>query len=66
MYEVSHCYWYNQFQVTNDGKTALLSACWYLAQVSTGGDWEKFYECEPTDFNGTPEQVDLLLGGNYT
>lgn len=51
--------------MTKDGKTTLLSACWYLDHLSTGGDWQSFYSCEPTAFNGTQAQVDLLLGGKY-
>ncbi|XP_066249400.1 beta-hexosaminidase subunit alpha-like [Euwallacea similis] len=51
------------YQVTKMGKTGLLSACWYLDHLTTGGDWQTFYECEPTEFGGTPEQTKLLLGG---
>ncbi|KAL1501006.1 hypothetical protein ABEB36_006412 [Hypothenemus hampei] len=50
-------------EVTKAGKTALLSACWYLDHLSSGGDWVSFYRCEPTDFTGTDEQKALILGG---
>lgn len=49
--------------VTNSGLPALLSSCWYLDHLATGGDWKKFYGCEPTDFPGTVKQKQLLLGG---
>ncbi|XP_050293579.1 beta-hexosaminidase subunit alpha-like [Anthonomus grandis grandis] len=57
--------WWNDTMndVTKAGNTALLSACWYLDHLSTGGDWESFYQCEPTDFSGSEEQTKLLLGG---
>lgn len=57
-------YWRDtMYDVTNDGKRALLSACWYLDHLKSGGDWQTFYECEPTSFNGDEEQQKLLLGG---
>lgn len=49
--------------VTKVGLPALLSSCWYLDHLQTGGDWKKFYGCEPEDFPGTIEQKQLLLGG---
>ncbi|KAH1019063.1 hypothetical protein HUJ05_006728 [Dendroctonus ponderosae] len=63
LYAASEDHQVNEDRVTKAGKKALLSACWYLDHLSTGGDWEKFYQCEPTNFGGTPEQVSLLLGG---
>ncbi|XP_075154073.1 beta-hexosaminidase subunit beta-like [Haematobia irritans] len=36
---------------------------WYLYVLSTGGDWEKFYEVEPTDFEGTDAQKKHVIGG---
>ncbi|CAH1126047.1 unnamed protein product [Ceutorhynchus assimilis] len=51
------------YEVTADGKFALLSACWYLDHLSNGGDWTKFYQCDPTNFGGSEEQLALLLGG---
>ncbi|XP_050293724.1 beta-hexosaminidase subunit alpha-like [Anthonomus grandis grandis] len=49
--------------VTASGKHALLSACWYLDNVGSGGDWQDFYLCDPSDFEGTAEQKKLILGG---
>nr|CAD7448180.1 unnamed protein product [Timema bartmani] len=49
--------------ITSKGYPALLSACWYLDHLQSGGDWTKFYECEPTDFDGTADQKRLVLGG---
>ncbi|XP_063239322.1 beta-hexosaminidase subunit alpha-like [Bacillus rossius redtenbacheri] len=50
-------------KVTAAGHPALLSACWYLGRLESGGDWKKFYECEPTDFSGTVDQKRLVMGG---
>lgn len=50
-------------QVTNKGLPALLSACWYLDHLKTGGDWKSFYGCDASDFNGTEAQKKLVLGG---
>ncbi|XP_011292114.2 beta-hexosaminidase subunit beta [Musca domestica] len=36
---------------------------WYLYVLETGGDWEKFYNVEPTDFSGTDAQKQLVIGG---
>ncbi|XP_062545646.1 beta-hexosaminidase subunit beta-like [Armigeres subalbatus] len=50
-------------RITSDGLPALLSSCWYLDHLNTGGDWRKFYNCDPHDFVGTQKQKDLVLGG---
>uniref|UniRef100_A0A182JLR9 Beta-hexosaminidase n=1 Tax=Anopheles atroparvus TaxID=41427 RepID=A0A182JLR9_ANOAO len=50
-------------RITRDGLPALLSSCWYLDHLSTGGDWRKFYNCDPHDFIGTGAQKSLVLGG---
>jgi len=49
--------------VTGDGHPALLSSCWYLDWLATGGDWKKYYNCDPHIFKGTDEQKKLVLGG---
>ncbi|CAH1363801.1 unnamed protein product, partial [Tenebrio molitor] len=41
----------------------IYSGCWLLDKLSGGGDWEKFYNCEPLDFDGTDEQKKRVLGG---
>ncbi|XP_065215938.1 beta-hexosaminidase subunit beta-like isoform X2 [Planococcus citri] len=56
-------YYKKLFNVTDDGYPALLSGCWYLDSLANGGDWEKFYKCDPLAFNGTEEQKRLVLGG---
>lgn len=43
-------------QITSQKLPALLSSCWYLDHLTTGGDWRKFYDCDPEDFWGTDEQ----------
>lgn len=50
-------------KVTQDKLPALLSTCWYLDHLSTGGDWIKFYNCDPHDFPGTSDQKKLVMGG---
>ncbi|XP_066249332.1 beta-hexosaminidase subunit beta-like isoform X1 [Euwallacea similis] len=50
-------------KVTASGKYALLSSCWYLDKLESGGDWRDFYLCDPTDFDGVPAQQELVLGG---
>uniref|UniRef100_U5ETX4 Beta-hexosaminidase n=1 Tax=Corethrella appendiculata TaxID=1370023 RepID=U5ETX4_9DIPT len=49
--------------ITSKGLPALLSSCWYLDHLSTGGDWRKYYNCDPHDFNGSDEQKRLVYGG---
>lgn len=52
------------FQVTASGRGALLSSCWYLDHLETGGDWKKYYDCEPYhNFRGNDDQKKLILGG---
>ncbi|XP_059486951.1 uncharacterized protein LOC132203301 [Neocloeon triangulifer] len=60
--------WKNDFisemqKVTAEGHFAVLSSCWHLDNLSSGGDWEDFYKCEPLDFEGTSEQKRLVIGG---
>ncbi|KAI4469172.1 beta-hexosaminidase [Holotrichia oblita] len=59
--------WYSQYymldQVTLWGRRALYSTCWYLDHLSTGGDWKKYYLCDPQNFNGDAKQLKLVLGG---
>lgn len=50
-------------QITRDNLPALLSSCWYLDHLSTGGDWVKLYKCDPLDFPGTEKQKKLVYGG---
>jgi hexosaminidase len=49
--------------VTAEGHPAIVSAYWYLDQMSNGGDWGKFYNVELLDFPGDDEQKKLVLGG---
>ncbi|RZC35144.1 beta-hexosaminidase subunit alpha-like [Asbolus verrucosus] len=49
--------------VTKAGKFGLFSSCWYLDQLANGGDWQKFYNCEPLFLIRDEEQRKLVLGG---
>ncbi|XP_055295127.1 beta-hexosaminidase subunit beta-like [Sitodiplosis mosellana] len=49
--------------ITKRGFPAILSSCWYLDWLSNGGDWTKYYTCEPSDFPGDKKQQSLLIGG---
>ncbi|XP_075212922.1 beta-hexosaminidase subunit alpha-like [Lycorma delicatula] len=51
------------YEVTKAGYKALLSTCWYLDHLLSGGDWLKYYGCEPLNFNGTNQQKSLVIGG---
>ena len=45
--------WTNEMsRVTAAGYQTLLSAPWYLDQISYGQDWQKLYKADPYDFNG--------------
>ncbi|KAK0159227.1 hypothetical protein PV328_010136 [Microctonus aethiopoides] len=50
-------------RITKAGHPALLSACWYLDHIAGGGDWKKFYLCDPLDFNGSDDVTHLMIGG---
>ncbi|KER27742.1 hypothetical protein T265_05296 [Opisthorchis viverrini] len=49
--------------VTAAGYSVLLSSCWYLDYISYGSDWYKYYDCDPTDFGGSPKQIARVQGG---
>ena len=50
-------------EVTHDGYRAVLSAPWYLNYIKYGSDWVPYYEVDPTNFPGTPQQKSRVLGG---
>ena len=46
------------------GYKALLSSPWYLNLGQYADEaWASYYTVEPLDFNGTPEQSRLVIGG---
>ncbi|XP_054257979.1 beta-hexosaminidase subunit beta-like isoform X2 [Macrosteles quadrilineatus] len=47
--------------VTDNGLQALLSQGWYLDHIND--QWQTFYQVDPTDFNGTQHQKELVVGG---
>lgn len=49
--------------VTEVGLPALASTCWYLDHLQTGGDWRKFYVCDPHNFPGNETQKAMVFGG---
>jgi len=53
------------FNVTKKGLRTILSTCWYLSDIKTGADWKERYICEPQNFTGTPEQKELVIGGEF-
>lgn len=50
-------------RATAAGHPVLLSSCWYLDHIAGGGDWTKYYECDPFDFTGSDNARHLMLGG---
>ncbi|VEL21112.1 unnamed protein product [Protopolystoma xenopodis] len=42
--------------ITAQGYPVLLSSCWYLNYIRYGIDWETFYRCDPSNFEGEPER----------
>lgn len=50
-------------RITDHNWTAILSACWYLDYLDTGGDWKKLYDCDPLSFANDAENLEKLLGG---
>lgn len=50
-------------EVTSKNFSTILSTCWYLDHLKTGGDWKSFYNCDPGHFTGTAQQKQLVIGG---
>ncbi|GLV43438.1 fused lobes [Carabus blaptoides fortunei] len=49
---------------TFNGYKTIWSSCWYLDHLSTGGDWTKYYQCDPHSFFSLPPgQEKLIIGG---
>lgn len=51
------------FKVTSKGYKALLSSCWYLDALSSGGNWIEFYKCDPHNFPGSEAERHRVIGG---
>ncbi|CAH1112226.1 unnamed protein product [Psylliodes chrysocephalus] len=49
--------------VTQNSYKAILSSCWYLDHLDSGGDWESFYYCEPNMFSNDTVLQSRLIGG---
>lgn len=60
-------YWQDYIaSVAKKNYQIILSACWYLNYINypyPGMDWEKYYTCDPKNFNGTEAEKDLVIGG---
>jgi len=57
--------WQNELAaVTKTGLRAILSSPWYLNYISYGADWVNYYAVEPSDFSGTEQQKELVVGGH--
>ena len=50
-------------RATMAGHPVLLSSCWYLDHIAGGGDWQKYYNCDPFDFDNAANVTHLMLGG---
>ncbi|KAL7294681.1 hypothetical protein TKK_0011984 [Trichogramma kaykai] len=51
-------------KITAAGHPVLLSACWYMSELASGGDWLKFYDCDPLNFlASSKEHKKLVIGG---
>ncbi|UXI18698.1 calreticulin [Sarcoptes scabiei] len=59
--------WQNYIKnVAQKGYRIILSACWYLNYINypyPGMDWEKYYLCDPKNFDGTEKEKNLVIGG---
>lgn len=49
--------------ITKAGHKALLSAGWYLDHLQFSSDFSTMYQNEPTNFAGTAQQKELVIGG---
>ncbi|KAF5405067.1 hypothetical protein PHET_01359 [Paragonimus heterotremus] len=50
-------------RITAAGFPVIYSSIWYLNVIEYGVDWIRFYNLDPADFGGTPEQIALVRGG---
>lgn len=51
--------------VSQAGLRSVLSANFYLNYISYGEDWVNYYKVEPLEFDGTPAQKALVMGGEF-
>ncbi|VDP97970.1 unnamed protein product [Trichobilharzia regenti] len=49
--------------ITSAGYRVIMSSCWLFTGVHSAKYWMKYYECNPTAFNATEEERNLVVGG---
>ncbi|XP_073953214.1 beta-hexosaminidase subunit beta-like [Choristoneura fumiferana] len=50
-------------KVLRAGYKVLYSESWYLDHLSSGGDWESYYKCDPRELAHNPSLAKNIVGG---